>query len=182
MIKIAFSGVHGTGKTSLIKTVSQLLIKYNKSVYVVREVARECPYPINEESTVRSQRWLWSEHQKSELEAVGSGCEIILCDRSLMDNLCYYKRLLKYQGLNDDIFDTLVKMTALWMKTYNEVLFFPINEKLLVADDKRSDSKEFAMVIDEMMRDMIMPYANLVIRDVREFNAPEYVKSIIKRV
>jgi len=182
MIKIAFSGVHGTGKTSLIKTVSQLLVKYNKSVYVVREVARECPYPINEESTVRSQRWLWLEHQKSELEAVGSGCEIILCDRSLMDNLCYHKRLLNYQGLNDDIFDTLVKMTTLWMKTYNEVLFFPINEKLLVADDKRSDSKEFAMVIDEIMRDMIMPYANLVIRDVREFNAPEYVKSIIKRI
>lgn len=182
MIKIAFSGVQGTGKTSLIKTISQLLTKYNRSVYVVREIARECPYPINEDSTIRSQRWIWAEHQRSELDATGSRCEIILCDRSIMDNLCYYRRLLDYQGLNDDIFDTLVKMSMLWMKTYDEVLFFPINEKLLVSDDKRSDDKEFARVIDGIMRDMIVPYADLVVRDAREFNVSEYVKSIIKRL
>jgi len=182
MIKIAIAGVQGTGKTTLIGKIEQLLKKYNKSVYVIHEIARKCPYSLNEDATVRSQRWIWAEHQKAELDAIGSRCDIVLCDRSLMDNLCYYRNLLDYQGLNDDIFDILVRMTKLYMATYDKILFFPINKDLLIADNKRPDNEIFARTINEIMYDMLVPYANSIVEDVRDFNVPEYVKSIVERI
>ena len=179
MIKISVCGVQGNGKTTLCKKLVDLFKKYNKNVYFVTESARTCPYPINENATIRSERWIWTEHQRRELEAHSSGADIIVCDRTLMDNMCYYKLALERQGMDDRIFDDLVKMTKIWMKTYDYIILLPINKEYIVDDGVRSDNIEFANSIDELMYKYIGPYANV---SPYKFNYIDFAKEVIKEL
>ena len=47
-MKIAFIGTHGVGKTTLCYDLAAALKKRDLTVELVREVARECPLPINQ--------------------------------------------------------------------------------------------------------------------------------------
>ena len=53
--KLAFIGSHGVGKTTLAYSVAARLKSHDISLEVVREVARRCPLPINEETGLASQ-------------------------------------------------------------------------------------------------------------------------------
>ena len=50
-MKVAFIGTHGVGKTTLCYDLAAALKKRDLTVELVREVARECPLPINRETT-----------------------------------------------------------------------------------------------------------------------------------
>jgi cytidylate kinase len=56
-MKIAFSGSHGTGKTThVLKKAHELKLQYpNKSIDILSEVARKSYLPINQNSTKESQ-------------------------------------------------------------------------------------------------------------------------------
>ena len=47
LIKIAFVGTHGVGKTTLCYELAAWMKKREARVDMVREVARRCPLPIN---------------------------------------------------------------------------------------------------------------------------------------
>jgi len=49
-------------------------------------VARRCPLPINQQTTVRAQDWILLTQMALEIEAAATH-EIVLCDRSVLDNL-----------------------------------------------------------------------------------------------
>src|SRR4029450_12079509 len=87
-MKFAFIGTHGVGKTTLCFELAALLKKRDRVVEMVHEVARFCPLPINRETTTDAQSWILHTEIAAELEAAHKA-EIVICDRSGLDNYCY---------------------------------------------------------------------------------------------
>src|SRR5512140_1920303 len=90
-MKVAFIGTHGVGKTTLCYDLAAALKKRDLSVELVREVARECPLPINRETTLKAQAWILHTQIAWELQAEAKA-DVVFCDRAVLDNYCYMKR------------------------------------------------------------------------------------------
>jgi len=88
-MKIALSGTHNCGKTTLLLDVySKLKDLGYKSVGILPEIARICPFAINQETTFKSQYWILTQHIFYEI-ILQEKYEILLCDRTVVDNLAY---------------------------------------------------------------------------------------------
>src|ERR1700712_2452954 len=86
--KVAFIGSHGVGKTTLCYGLAARLKARDLAVEVVHEVARRCPLPINEETSVAAQEWILHTQIAEELVAQAR-YPVVICDRSLLDNYVY---------------------------------------------------------------------------------------------
>ena len=127
MKKIGIMGTHGTGKTTL---AFELALKYKKenpsmNVKMMAEVARKCPYPINEASTQRSQRWIWAAQMVAELDGMRN--DILVCDRTILDSLAYSK-LFGFDHILCDFMEVSVR----WMLTYEKIYWLRPNNKFLL--------------------------------------------------
>ena len=90
-MKVAFIGTHGVGKTTLCYDLAAGLKKRDLTVELVREVARECPLPINRDTTLKAQAWILHTQIAWELQAEAKA-DVVFCDRAVLDNFCYLKR------------------------------------------------------------------------------------------
>src|SRR6187549_759927 len=109
--KIAFIGSHGVGKTTLAFGLAARLKARDISLEVVHEVARRCPLPINEETSVAAQSWILHTQVAEELVAAAR-YPVVLCDRSVLDNYVY---LLLAAGEQE----ALEMLMESWMRTYD---------------------------------------------------------------
>ena len=116
-MKFAFIGTHGVGKTTLCFELAALLKKRDRIVEMVHEVARFCPLPINRETTTDAQSWILHTEIAAELEAAYKA-EIVICDRSVLDNYCYMLQAGKAPML-----EPLVRW---WTATYQLLIKVPI--------------------------------------------------------
>ena len=71
-MKIALIGSHGVGKTTLCFELAARLKRRNVDVEIVREVARRCPLPINQETTIAAQEWIAHSQVTAEIEAAAN--------------------------------------------------------------------------------------------------------------
>src|SRR5262249_2539829 len=116
-MKVAFIGTHGVGKTTLCFELAALLKKRDKVVEMVREAARFCPLPINRDTTVAAQSWILHTEIAEELAAENKA-EIVICDRSVLDNYCYLLQTGKHAML-----EPLVRW---WTESYGLLIKVPI--------------------------------------------------------
>ena len=116
-MKVAFIGTHGVGKTTLCFELAALLKKRDRIVEMVHEVARFCPLPINRDTTLDAQSWILHSEIAAELAAQYKA-EIVICDRSVLDNYCYMLQAGKAPML-----EPLVKW---WTATYQLLIKVPI--------------------------------------------------------
>ena len=145
-MKIAFIGTHGTGKTTLAYDVAGVLKKKGYDVEVVTSIARSSPFPINENSTEKSQLWISLSMINKELE-IQKTCEHIVCARSILDAYAYTLNILN----NSQFFKNLFEY---WIKTYDILIYTPIRYKL-EKDFVRSDNKEFQIKIDNIIKKIL---------------------------
>jgi len=91
-MKIAIIGTHFSGKTELLSEVSELFKeRYGEgTVATVVEVVRRCPLPVNEDTLFEAQKWILMQQVKEEIEK--SGHDVIISDRSVVDNYIYMLR------------------------------------------------------------------------------------------
>ena len=120
-MKVAFIGTHGVGKTTLCYDLAAGLKKRDLTVELVREVARECPLPINRDTTVKAQAWILHTQIAWELVAEAKA-DVVCCDRAVLDNFCYLKRAATGDP-QVDVLETLVKS---WTSTYDVLFRVPI--------------------------------------------------------
>lgn len=154
MKKIGIMGSHGTGKTTLAFKLAaeHKAADPGKNVTIVSEVARRCPLPINKETTLEAQVWIFCHQLASEIEAEAKN-DIVICDRTLLDNLAYFKRLfvLGYEGDDDErLFHRLFKIAIDWLSTYDKLYFLRPKAKI-TRDGVRSADKGFQMEIDDTL-------------------------------
>jgi hypothetical protein len=87
-LKIALIGTHGVGKTTLCFDLAARLKRLDRGVHLVTEVARDCPLPINRDTTLDAQTWIL--HTQCAREIAGAaGGDVVVCDRSVLDNYAY---------------------------------------------------------------------------------------------
>jgi hypothetical protein len=120
-MKIALIGSHGVGKTTLCFEVAAALKRRNVDLEMVSEVARRCPLPINQDTTVAAQEWILHTQVAWELEAE-SRHEAVLCDRSVLDNYCYLVHAAGTSRVWEQYLDY-------WMPTYTLLVQVPILER-----------------------------------------------------
>ncbi len=138
--KIAFIGSHGVGKTTLCYGLAARLKARDLAVEVVHEVARRCPLPINEESSLASQSWILHTQIGEELVAQHR-YPVVICDRSVLDNFVY---LLLAAG-RDPGLDGLV---GSWVPSYDLLVHVPILE-VPSPDGIRSSDPAFQRAVEE---------------------------------
>lgn len=145
-IKIAITGVHGSGKTTFISDLMIELAKRGK-VCVVSEAARDCPFPINEDATYESQVWMFAEQLKRESEASVCDPDFIICDRSIMDSVVYASW---GDSVNSGMLRAMSTMAREYMRTYDIVVRMPLNLEYLVDDGVRAVDLDFAYGINDL--------------------------------
>jgi nicotinamide riboside kinase len=140
--KIAFIGSHGVGKTTLCYGLAARLKVRDFAVEVVHEVARRCPLPINQETTLAAQAWILHTQIAEELVAQAR-YPVVICDRSVLDNYVY---LLLSTGRRLGL-DALVDA---WTTTYDLLVHVPIVERPS-ADGIRSADPVFQRAVEERL-------------------------------
>lgn len=141
--KVAFIGSHGVGKTTLCYGLAARLKRHDVGVEVVHEVARRCPLPINEETSVAAQSWILHTQIAEELVAQAR-YPVVVCDRSVLDNYVY---LLLAAG-RQEIPEELVKF---WLSGYDLLIHVPIVEDLS-PDGVRSQDPGFQRAVEDLLR------------------------------
>jgi nicotinamide riboside kinase len=141
--KIAFIGTHGVGKTTLCYGLAARLKRRDVGVEVVHEVARRCPLPINEETSVAAQSWILHTQIAEELVAQAR-YPVVVCDRSVLDNYVY---LLLAAGRQEGP-EGLVEY---WMRGYDLLIHVPIVEQPS-PDGIRSPDPGFQYAVEDKLR------------------------------
>ncbi len=154
-LKIAFVGTHGVGKTTLCFDLAAQLKRLDLGVELVKEVARRCPLPINEGTTPDAQSWILHTQMAEELAAAAS-YEVVICDRSVLDNYAY---LVARGGRRPDL-DALVDT---WTQSYNALFKVPVLDVPLF-DGTRAVSRSFQMEIDAVINDLVEAFGVDVIQ------------------
>lgn len=163
-MKIAIVGTHGTGKSTLSYILASEFKKMGKNVKIVQEVARTCPFGINDGMSVESALWIYHEQARKEMEAEEKH-EIVICDRSVFDSFIY----AKYFKLQDWRIEGLrsIATTALCVD-YGLVIFLEPDIPLQT-DGTRSKDLEFQKGINELFK-IYLPCDCKVFKSSQIFN------------
>lgn len=171
-MKFAFIGTHGVGKTTLCFELAALLKKRDRVVEMVHEVARFCPLPINRETTTDAQSWILHTEIAAELAAQYKA-EIVICDRSVLDNYCYLLQTGRAPTL-----ETLVRS---WTDSYQLLIKVPIVSPPGY-DGLRDTDTAFQRKIDETIESVLSDWGVPAVRldrSRREHWASDSLESIL---
>ncbi len=149
-MKIALIGAHATGKTTLAYGIATSLKKMNFNVDVLGEISRDCPFPVNENTTEKAQEWILFTQYIKEIERENK-YDYLICDRSLLDNYAYYvRRFGEIKKLEPFILEH--------MKSYDYLFKVPIRKNYLKNDGFRSIDKKFQKDIDKTVDELLMKF------------------------
>ncbi len=147
--KIAFIGSHSVRKSNAVHAFASTVGRAGRSVEVGREVVRFNPLGLNERATAEAQLWVLMAQVQQELELAGRA-EILVTDRSVVDNFAYYLRVTR----GEDPFG-VEPLIRRWAGTYDlSVRLLPDVD--LLADGVRSTSDTFRDEIESIL-DRILP-------------------------
>ena len=147
--KIAFIGSHSVRKSNAVHAFASTVGRAGRSVEVGREVVRFNPLGLNEAATPEAQLWVLMAQVQQELE-LAPRAEILVTDRSVVDNFAYYLRVTA----GEDPFGVEPLIRG-WAATYDlSVRLLPDVE--LQADGVRSTSDAFRDEIEAIL-DRILP-------------------------
>lgn len=145
-MKIALIGSHGVGKTTLCFELAAELKRRSADVEMVHEVARSCPLPINQDTTVDAQSWILHTQIAAEIRAAAEH-DVVLCDRSALDNYCYLVQAAGTVAAWERFLDA-------WIPTYDWLVKVPIIEQPAF-DGVRAVDPGFQQRIELLLEGMI---------------------------
>lgn len=144
-MKIALIGTHGVGKTTLCFDIAARLKRRNVDLELVREVARRCPLPINERTTEAAQSWILHTQMAEEIAATEH--DLVLCDRSVLDNYCY---LVHASGRSA----TWERVLDHWLPSYDLLVRVPLWSRP-VFDGVRAVDPRFQRQIEDLLGSLL---------------------------
>ena len=143
MFKVALVGTHGVNKTTIAYELAGVLKRKGRTVELLTEIARECPFPLNERATREAYQWIIARQVQLEIEK-SPRADVLVCDRSVLDNFAYYAR--RY-GIKGEEAEALALYCRSWMRTYDLLVRLPVTEAP-APDGFRSTDAEFQREID----------------------------------
>ncbi|MBI5843704.1 MAG: AAA family ATPase [Deltaproteobacteria bacterium] len=158
---IAFSGSHGTGKTTAAHALAVKLKLENPGAKIgfLSEVARECPYPINRKGGAEGQLWIFGQQLSRELSLCAQN-DIVVADRCLLDCVAYASvlRLGHVVGKLAWTYEIYVHE----VKPYKEIRILPPKKTFLAADGVRDTSIVFQRNVHKALVDLHKRYSGPV--------------------
>lgn len=147
-VKVAFIGSHGVGKTTLCFELASVLKEHRVNVDIVKEVARQCPLPINRNTSLEAQTWILTTQIAEEIRATSQNA-FVVCDRSVLDNYAYMICACGRQL-------ALEPMIESWFGTYDLLFKVPVSSASVVPDDGVRDTElDFRQRIDRLVDALI---------------------------
>lgn len=140
--KICVLGTHGAGKSTLVFKLAAHFKQIGKNIKIVQEVARSCPFPINENMTENSYLWIYHEHNKKELEAQKNS-DIVISDRSALDSFLYAQHFKIRTN------DYLERAALINLRRGYDKIFFVRPNVPISADSVRPGNEEFQLEMDK---------------------------------
>lgn len=151
-MKISFSGTPKSGKSSLLEEVKKILsLKYN--VEAVDEISPKNPFDDNQKSEFRSQFFYMTTQVNDENIKNLKAPDLLLCDRSVLDQWIYWKKHIKNQNITpllEEKNKLLETIFQFWMKTYDLVFFIRLDTREY---EKRNTGNEFREVTSEYVKE-----------------------------
>jgi thymidylate kinase len=141
-MKLAFIGTHGVGKTTLCYDLAAALKRQGINVDLVKEVARLSPLPINRKTSLDAQTWILATQVAEEIRS-GAHHEVVVCDRSVLDNYAYMLFACGRQKAVERFVDY-------WMKSYTLLFKVPMSGQA-AADGVRDTDEFFMRQIDQLV-------------------------------
>ena len=127
--KIGIMGAHSCGKTTFSYELASKMKKMGKSVSVVLELVRFCPFELG---TEESQTWLSVSQVQTELEA-GIAHDVVICDRTTVDPIMYSEE----QGIDAWM---IRGINERWIHTYDLIILLLPNKEITYDGFRDMDS------------------------------------------
>lgn len=155
-MKLAFIGTHGVGKTTLCYDLASVLKRQGLNIDMVKEVARLSPLPINRKTSMEAQLWILMSQVAEEIRS-SAHHEVVICDRSVLDNYAYMTFACGRQK-------AIERFVDYWMKSYDLLFKVPISGT--AAADGVRDTDEFFMrsidqLVDTLLAEKKIPHERL---------------------
>ena len=167
MFKVALVGAHGVGKTTIAYELGGAIKRRGKTVELLTEIARECPFALNDRASREAHLWIIARQVQLEIEK-SLRADVLVCDRSVLDNFAYYARLY---GMNGQQPEALLSYCRMWTSTYDLLVRLPITEP--PSDDGfRSTDVKFQQEIDLLCDELFQSHYD-------EKTRPAYVRGLI---
>jgi len=158
MIKVAISGSHGVGKTTLAYSISNCYADYNVKIntHIARELIRQ-GYPLGREATDESYIQYIIAQLAAEQEA--SNIDLFISDRSLLDPLSYAIVNMKTEGstVSQSIIELLKCIWLLELQQYDLYIFVPI-EFSMIEDGVRPKGEKYRKLVENQMIQLLEEY------------------------
>jgi thymidylate kinase len=141
-MKLAFIGTHGVGKTTLCYDLASVLKRQGLNIDMVKEVARLSPLPINRKTSLEAQMWILMSQVAEEIRSSAQH-QVVICDRSVLDNYAYMTLACGRQR-------PIERFVDYWMKSYDLLFKVPISGSA-AADGVRDTDEFFMRAIDQLV-------------------------------
>lgn len=155
-LKVGITGTHGTGKTSLAHSLVGHLKELGFNAGYIREFVRDCPLPVGteKENSAAAQTWILCRQLIEELEAAHK-YDILICDRTVIDNYAYFLWNLRAGRLaNESLQKIAAEIFENWAHSYDIILRLPITVPLS-PDGFRSTDMVWQKEIDTIIREIL---------------------------
>ena len=158
-MRIAFTGTHGTGKTTLLHDVIEQRSNDDSFGYIT-EVARgiiERGYPLNAEANTDSYIHYINDQLIAERNI--ADYKLFISDRTLLDPLAYalINRDLPRPYIHDYFIDMMKNVWLLEKERYDLYIHFPV-EFPMMFDGVRPADEEYRISIDRMINRLLNEY------------------------
>lgn len=148
-MKFALTGAHGTGKTTLTKS----LLARVKNAAVCREMPRVICERVGDptffqrrNNTLQRQLLLFT-YQVMEEGKLQKSADVTICDRTVVDHLAYTLNLFPESAEAPEV-AALCSAVADWLASYDHIFYVPI-EFEVESDGTREDDQAFQAAIDQ---------------------------------
>lgn len=168
MFKVALVGTHGVGKTTVAYELGGAIKRRGTTVELLTEIARECPFALNDQASREAHQWIIARQIQLEIEK-RPRADVLICDRSVLDNYAYYVRLYGSTGLQAA---ALLEYCRAWMSTYDLLVRLPVVAPL-TDDGFRSTDAQFQHEIESLCDELFEGYYN-------EQTRPAYIRSLLE--
>ena len=148
-VKIGITGSHGTGKTTLTKHLAG-----RQGYKLLPEAPRQAlqfGFPVNENTSLETEFWIFGKQLEMEMIA-GSN---YVADKCFIDLLAYAMYIFKDNG---EFLKVLKDITKKAVKNYNLVIYLPSGEFPIEDDGVRSTDPKFQMDIDKQIIEILKEF------------------------